>query len=696
MGSFWVLVARLLGVTTLSTYEGLDRSQSPLQLTDSHSHVETSLVSTAAKDPLHFRPPGHRQDKGDGFDFKCDYRKMVGWEKCSTPEDRSCWLVNKKTGERFDINTDYENYYPTGTTREYFITVDKSNITADGYTFYGATVFNETYPGPWIQACWGDTVKVHVRNLNPDRGTSIHWHGIRQLNTMHMDGVNGITQCPIAPGSTFTYEWKVMQYGSSWYHSHYSEQYGDGAVGPITLHGPSSAPYDEAADIPLLMTDWRHGSLFPVGNMLEERWIQSILLNGIGNVTKFGARKVQNTSKIPKPYTLTFTADKVYEDEPPELEVPNSRPKRYLLRLINTSIGSTFIFSIDNHLLSIVSADFVPIYPYLNSSILVGIGQRYNVIVEANPRNNTKQPLDSNENYWIRTWVAPNCGAGVVINKDSKETYMQTGILRYNKSSTEDPESKPWTDISMACSDETATSLRPVLPWVVEDPINVMSTESKIQHMAVISGPPADPIPSFPQASYSFRNVSGGINGPNPLQINFSDPVFLNLDNDEPFKNKLWEIYPEGRPNQTDWVWLAITVDYSPDGDTSAHPIHLHGHDFAILQQAEKTTYVPENIHLNLINPPRRDVVLMPKSGFIIIAFKADNPGAWLLHCHIASHASQGLALQILERQADAAAMWPKASPAAQTAATLCSSWDSWVAASYTSTPTPLPDDSGI
>jgi len=50
---------------------------------------------------------------------------------------------------------------------------------------------------------------------------------------MHMDGVNGITQCPIAPGSSFTYEWKVMQYGSSWYHSHYSEQYADGAVGPI-------------------------------------------------------------------------------------------------------------------------------------------------------------------------------------------------------------------------------------------------------------------------------------------------------------------------------------------------------------------------------------------------------------------------------------------------------------------------------
>ena len=50
---------------------------------------------------------------------------------------------------------------------------------------------------------------------------------------MHMDGVNGVTQCPIAPGDNFTYVWNATQYGSSWYHSHYSVQYADGAVGPM-------------------------------------------------------------------------------------------------------------------------------------------------------------------------------------------------------------------------------------------------------------------------------------------------------------------------------------------------------------------------------------------------------------------------------------------------------------------------------
>ena len=96
------------------------------------------------------------------------------WEKCSTPEDRSCWLRNPKTGQRYDINTDYENEFPQGVTREYWLTVTNSTIVADGYPFVGATVFNETYPGPWIQACWGDDVVIHVTNNITARGVSIH------------------------------------------------------------------------------------------------------------------------------------------------------------------------------------------------------------------------------------------------------------------------------------------------------------------------------------------------------------------------------------------------------------------------------------------------------------------------------------------------------------------------------------------
>lgn len=62
--------------------------------------------------------------------------------------------------------------------------------------------------------------------------------------------------------------------------------------------------------------------------------------------------------------------------------------------------------------------------------------------------------------------------------------------------------------------------------------------------------------------------------------------------------------------------------------------IHLHGHDFAILQQSTQK-YSPDRLNLTLSNPPRRDVVLLPVDGFVVIAFKSDNPGTWLMHCHI-------------------------------------------------------------
>lgn len=78
-------------------------------------------------------------------------------------------------------------------------------------------------------------------------------------------------------------------------------------------------------------------------------------------------------------------------------------------------------------------------------------------------------------------------------------------------------------------------------------------------------------------------------------------------------------------------------------------------------------------------NPPRRDVVLVSANGYAVIAFKADNPGVWLMHCHIAAHASSGLSLQILERQSAANKLWqPGNSPALDEAHTLCASWNTW------------------
>lgn len=122
-------------------------------------------------------------------------------------------------------------------------------------------------------------------------------------------------------------------------------------------------------------------------------------MNGTGDVTRFNGNK--NTSIIPPIYELHF--------EKKDISTPG-RAKRYFLRLINTSFDSTFVFTIDNHWLQIIGADFVPIEPYYNTSVLIGIGQRYHIIVEADPVADVSNPLPKDGNFWIRTWVADDCG----------------------------------------------------------------------------------------------------------------------------------------------------------------------------------------------------------------------------------------------------------------------------------------------
>ena len=92
------------------------------------------------------------------------------------------------------------------------------------------------------------------------------------------------------------------------------------------------------------------------------------------------------------------------------------------------------------------------------------------------------------------------------------------------------------------------------------------------------------------------------------------------------------------------WVYLVVQTAIPVP-----HPIHLHGHDFFVLAQGSGT-YDSSTVTLNTDNPPRRDTAMLPASGYLVMAWETDNPGAWLMHCHIGWHVSEGFALQFIER----------------------------------------------
>ena len=106
---------------------------------------------------------------------------------------------------------------------------------------------------------------------------------------------------------------------------------------------------------------------------------------------------------------------------------------------------------------------------------------------------------------------------------------------------------------------------------------------------------------------------------------------------------------------------FANLITFGPR-QTFNHPIHLHGHSFAVLHvgfppdlhtnspdiecvdamcsEMRWANGVPE---FNLIDPPIKDTVMVPSHGYAVVRFKADNPGFWMLHCHQEQHMEDGM-----------------------------------------------------
>jgi FtsP/CotA-like multicopper oxidase with cupredoxin domain len=102
--------------------------------------------------------------------------------------------------------------------------------------------YNKAIPGPTIRATVGDRVRINVKN-NLTESTSVHWHGIYVPNAM--DGVPYLTQDPIEPGASWTYEFTLRNSGSHMYHSHHnsSDQVNRGLLGAFIIDPADPATY---------------------------------------------------------------------------------------------------------------------------------------------------------------------------------------------------------------------------------------------------------------------------------------------------------------------------------------------------------------------------------------------------------------------------------------------------------------------
>ena len=96
-------------------------------------------------------------------------------------------------------------------TRTYNFSVGWVTRNPDGQQPRPVIGINGEWPIPRIEANVGDRVVVQMTNNLGNESTSIHFHGLFMNGTTHMDGVGAVSQCPVPPGSTFTYNFTVRE-----------------------------------------------------------------------------------------------------------------------------------------------------------------------------------------------------------------------------------------------------------------------------------------------------------------------------------------------------------------------------------------------------------------------------------------------------------------------------------------------------
>ncbi|KAH8817166.1 Fet3 ferroxidase-like protein [Xylogone sp. PMI_703] len=460
---------------------------------------------------------------------------------------------------------------------------------------------NNQWPLPVIEVDKGDQLVVNMFNGLGDKSATIHFHGMFQNGTNEMDGPAMVTQCPVPPGSSITYNFTVNQNGTYWYHCHTDFCYPDGYRQALIVHDNDAYFHDQYdEEITVTMSDWYH-------NLIE-----GIAPDFLSVYNPTGAE--------PIPDSFLFN-DTLHTSIPVK---PNTT---YLMRLINVGAFVAQYFYIEDHTFQIVEIDGVYTEPTEADTLYISVAQRYAILVT------TKNATD--KNYAIVT-VADS------VLLDTLPDSLQlnnTNWLEYNASA-------------------------PHLPANIT--VDVASDLVPYDDFTLI---PADHMPLLPEPDFEIEvtvfmeNLGNGVNYALLNNVTYTAPkvptLFSVMSSGNLSTNS--EIYGEFthpfvlEHNQV----VQIVLN---NGDGGSHPFHLHGHNFQVITRepsygptfydfadGDPVAYDPSNHSTFSPIPTRRDVIVLPPQGYLVLRFVADNPGVWFFHCHIDWHLAQGLGMLLIE-----------------------------------------------
>ncbi|KAJ2757944.1 ferroxidase fet3 [Coemansia sp. BCRC 34490] len=466
-------------------------------------------------------------------------------------------------------------------------TVEWVDYDMDGIFTRKAIGINGQWPIAAVEADLGDELVIHVHNGLAET-TSLHFHGLFQNGTSYYDGAVMATECGVPPGGSFTYRVALEQAGTYWIHSHSKSQTADGLRLPLVVRDAKEKriyAYDD--EIVVSLQDWFRESATDLMRQFSSA-DPHVRFRPVIPYAIVGGRCATNAR-------LHFV-----------------RGKTYRIRLANIGSSFDFHFSIDAHPLRIIEVDGIAVRAHAARGVTLGAGQRASVLVTA--------MSDATEASWNYVFHADMYTELLEMPRYNPLNF--TGVIEYSadaRTRREHDGGAAWTTVED--QDLEPLDREPLLPEpdmsVTLDAYSGVFSDSSFRH-------------SFNNVSYVAPAVPAVLTALTAGELAGDSAVY-------------------GHQSNTHVLRHLDVVDVTVNNhDYYAHPFHLHGHAFQIVETGSIRRGVVRAKQA-LESPVRRDTVVVRGGDYAVLRFRADNPGVWLLHCHIDFHVMLGLQMTFVE-----------------------------------------------
>ena len=508
-----------------------------------------------------------------------------------------------------------------------------------------ALTVNGKIPMPTLTFTEGDIAEIYVHNELKNEDTAMHWHGLFLPNKE--DGVPYLTQMPIKPGTTHKYTFPIIQNGTYWYHSHSGLQEQIGLYGLFIINKKKDDStfrkgIDDLPTVPVILSEWTDLKPENVQRMLHNANDWFAIKKGTTQSYAEAIKKRQFSTKVTNEwkrmnamdvsdvYYEKFLINGKNEDQLSQFKTGD----KVRLRIANGGASSYFWLTYGGGKITVVASDGNDVEPVEVDRLIIAVSETYDIVVTIPENHKSFAFLATAEDRTGSASLFLGGGTKQPVSHLPKLKYFE-GMKMMNDMMKMNGE---MNDMGMKMSLNKMDMNAVMYPEISgEDE----STKTEDHSMHNMEGMKMDDMKMDDMKMSSDSTETAEITTLNYGML--KSPTVTTLPKDAPVKELRFEL--SGNMNRYVWSLDNKVISETDkilikkgenvrivlyNGSMMRHPMHLHGHDFRILN--EHGDY----------SPLKNVIDIMPMETDTI-EFQANADGDWFFHCHILYHMMAGM-----------------------------------------------------